>query len=143
MRPRVIVGVCALFFVLGVGTSAAAASVVLGSKGFTGPAGEGWGTAHPSRIDNGGDLSGLVDHIRWKRWGAPAAIGHGRNSIFKPTGGYYRRRVTVELRASEIGPCAGHRAYTRLEIRFPKHPGGRLGPWRLWADASSLCSSPY
>jgi hypothetical protein len=142
MRAKLIVA-SALVIVLGAVAASASAAVVLGSKGFTGPAGEGFGTAHPARIFNGGDLSGLVDHITWKHWGEPAAIGHGRNSIFKPTGGYYRRRVTVKLRASEIGPCAGHRAYTRLEIRFPKHPGGRLGPWRLWADASSLCSSAY
>lgn len=143
MRKRLATAVCTWLLVLSVGSSLAAAAVVLGSKQFGQPAGEGWGTAHPTKIFNGGDLSGLVDHITWKHWGAPTAIGHGRNSIFKPTGGYYRRRVGVKLRASEIGPCAGRRAYTRLEIRFPNHPGGPLGPWRLWADASSLCSSAY
>jgi hypothetical protein len=60
--------------------------VALGSAGFA-PNGAGFGTAHPQEIFNGGDPSGLVTKIRWKHWGAGAAVGSGLNAIFKPGGG--------------------------------------------------------
>jgi hypothetical protein len=118
------------------------ADVVLGSKDFA-THGWGWGSAHPNSIFNGGDPSGLVKHIRWKQWGEEVAIGFGLNALFKPSGGYYRRLARVKLRASRIRRCRGRRAYTKLMIRFPRHPGGRLGPWRLWSGVDSICGPPY
>jgi len=117
------------------------APIVLGGKEFA-PNGEGWGTERPHQIFNGGDPSGLVTHIRWRSWGGPTAIGWGRNPIFKPHGGYYRRPVRIELRASAVGSCEGRRAYTRLSFREPSRPGSKLGPWRLWSGASRFCSAP-
>jgi hypothetical protein len=115
----------------------------LGAKAFTGAYGKGFGTAEPAEIFNGGDPSGSVSHITWSGWGNPSAIGYGLNPIFKPGGGYYRKPARIELRATSLGECAGKAAYTRLEIRVPKHPGGKLGKWLLWSGAKTICKPPY
>jgi hypothetical protein len=116
--------------------------IVLGGEGFA-PNGEGWGEEHPSAIYNGGDASGSVTDIRWNSWGGSTATGWGRNPIFKPHGGYYKHPVWIKLKASAVGKCEGRRAYTRLSFRAPKRPGGRLGSWRSWSGASTICSWPY
>jgi hypothetical protein len=116
----------------------AGARIVLGVKTFA-PHGKGWGTVEPRELFNGGDASGSVTEIDWRSWGGPTAIGFGKNPIFKPGGGYYGRLATIELRAEDVGQCEGHRTYRRLSVRVPSHPGGKLGPWQLWAGASSLC----
>ena len=116
---------------------------VLGSKAFAEPYGAGFGRAEPEAIFNGGDPSGEVSEITWSTWGGPSAIGYGRNPIFKPGGGYYRKPARIELRATKLGTCAGKSAYTRLEIRAPRHPGGKLGRWMLWAGAKSICEPPH
>ncbi len=139
MRP-----VRALLILLVLGLAAAApaqARVILGSKAFA-PQGRGFGTFKPSLIDNGGDPSGLADHIHWKHWGSKTARGHGRNSIFKPHGGYYRKRPRIEFRAKRLGTCPGEsvRAYTELLARVPKRPGGKLGKWFRWAGKKTICS---
>lgn len=126
---------------LAAGTTAAAGTVVLGSSAFAKPHGEGWGTARPVRIFNGGDPSGLVKEIQWSGWGAKTAIGYGLGYIFKPQGGYYERPVLVELRAQARGHCGSRQAYTQLAIRVPAKPEGALGAWQLWAGAKSLCTS--
>jgi hypothetical protein len=122
--------------------SNALAGIVLGGKAFA-PNGEGWGTERPRRIFNGGDPSGLITNVHWSTWGGRVAFGWGRNSIFKPNGGYYRHPVTIKLRAKRIGGCEGRRAYTQLSFRSPSHPGGNLGPWRLWSGSATICSSPF
>jgi hypothetical protein len=106
--------------------------------------GTGFGSARPAKIFNGGDPSGLVTHIRWTGWGRSVATGRGLNAIFKPNGGYYAHLVTIVLRASNLGRCTpgGPRAYRRLAVRVPSHPGGRLGPWLLWSGAATICSAP-
>jgi hypothetical protein len=116
-----------------------ASNVVLGAKNFV-RGGEGWGTAQPSMIYNGGDQSGLARDIHWTNWGQPVATGTGLTSIFKPEGGYYPQRATIALRASDIGTCTpgGPRAYRRLSTRVPTRPGGPLGPWGQWAK--TMCS---
>src|SRR5271154_5800579 len=87
-------------------------NVVLGAKAFA-PGGAGWGTSEPAEIFNGGDPSGLITEVRWSSWGGATAVGSGRNPIFKPHGGYYRKPVAIELKASGLGRCAGRPAYTR------------------------------
>jgi hypothetical protein len=116
---------------------------VLGSKAFAKPYGAGFGKAEPAAIFNGGDPSGEVSKIHWTDWGEPTATGYGLNAIFKPHGGYYRKRARVELRATNLGKCGKQIAYTRLEVRIPKHPGGKLGKWFAWAGAKTLCKSPF
>jgi hypothetical protein len=121
----------------------AAPSPVLGAKAFAAPYGEGFGTAEPATIFNGGDPSGEVSKIRWSGWGNPTALGFGLNPIFKPGGGYYRKPARIELRATGLGKCGARRAYTKLEARVPKHPGGKLGKWFDWAGAKTICKPPY
>ncbi len=115
---------------------------VLGSKAFAFRFGAGFGKAEPETIFNGGDPSGEVSKIRWSRWGSSNAIGYGLNPIFKPGGGYFRAPARVELRATKLGECGTTPAYTRLEIRIPKVPGGKLGRWRLWSGAKTICEAP-
>jgi hypothetical protein len=112
---------------------------VLGSASFAGRYGEGWGTARPAKIYNGGDLNGMVKEIQWTSWGGRAAIGYGLEWTFKPTGGYYERPLLVELRAQSLGHCRSQRAYRQLAIRGPEKPEGPLGSWHLWSEAKSLC----
>lgn len=125
------------------GSAGAAANPVLGAKSFAAPYGEGFGTAEPSTIFNGGDPSGEVTRIHWSGWGDPTAIGYGLNPIFKPQGGYYRKPARIELRATGLGKCGKQAAYTKLEVRVPKHPGGKLGKWFSWSGAKTICKPPY
>jgi hypothetical protein len=114
----------------------------LGAKAFAAPYGAGFGMPEPKQIFNGGDPNGEVREIKWTGWGNPSAIGYGRNPIFKPGGGYYRAPARIELRATVLGKCGKKAAYTRLEARVPKHPGGKLGAWQLWAGAKTICKPP-
>ena len=41
---------------------------MLGKRGLF-PGGEGWGTAHPRTVFNGGSPGGLADKIRWTELG--------------------------------------------------------------------------
>jgi hypothetical protein len=111
----------------------AASSPVLGKKGLM-PYGTGWGSAHPREIFNGGAPSGSVSRIRWRHWGAATATGSGRAPTYKPGGGYYAKRVRVQLRATRLARCPGghRRAYTRLIVREQTKPGGPFGDWFAW-----------
>lgn len=115
---------------------------VLGSKQFSEPYGAGFGHPEPEVIFNGGDPSGEVSEIHWRSWGGQVAIGYGREPLFRPQGGYYRKLGRVELRANILGKCTGKHAYTRLEIRAPKRPGAKLGRWVLWSGAKTICEAP-
>lgn len=117
---------------------------VLGRKAVALSGGRGWGTFEPREIYNGGDPSGLVVGIHWHRWGQRFALGFGRNAIFKPTGGYYARMVTIELRPSALGHCVkgGPLAYRRMVAREPLKPGGPFGPWVAWGATPSICAAP-
>lgn len=131
-----------LLLMLASAASAAAANPVLGAKAFASPYGKGFGTAEPKEIFNGGDPSGSVRDIEWSGWGNPSAIGHGLNPIFKPHGGYYRKPARIELRATDLGKCGKRVAYTKLEVRIPKKPGGKLGKWFSWSGAKTICQAP-
>jgi hypothetical protein len=128
----------------GVATAVASShsAVVLGSKRLVSPDGDGFGTAHPADIYNGGDPSGHVTHIRWTDWGPTVATGVGLNAILQPQGGYYPGLVTIQLRAYDIGRCTAHGplAYRKLSAREPSRPGGPLGPWSAWGGGhTTIC----
>jgi hypothetical protein len=142
-RIGVVLVLAVLCACIAAGSAGASANPVLGSQAFTGKYGEGFGTAEPSTIFNGGDPSGSVTKIHWTGWGNPTAIGTGLNPIFKPGGGYYRKPAMIELRATDLGKCGARAAYTRLEARLPKHPGGKLGKWFSWSGAKTICKPPY
>lgn len=116
---------------------------VLGSKSFAAPYGAGFGKPEPEAIYNGGDPNGEVSKIHWTGWGNPVALGTGLNLIFRPSGGYYRKPVRIDLRATKLGKCGKQAAYTRLEVRVPRHPGGKLGRWRLWSGEKTICEPPH
>lgn len=99
-------------------TTPAPATVVLGAASFA-PSGDGFGTAQPAGIFNGGDPSGHVSQIHWTGWGSATAVGTGMSSIFKPQGGYYPQLVPVRLRADQLASCTpgGPPAYTHLGAR--------------------------
>ena len=114
---------------------------VLGSTRFA-PHGVGWGHAHPAHIFNGGDPSGDIIHVRWQHWGAPRSHGKGKTFIFKPQGGYYAHPVRIKLRAQDLGQCPGGNgrpAYTKLYVREPSKPGGKLGKWHTWSGQKTIC----
>jgi hypothetical protein len=137
-----ILATCALGAALAA-PAGAAATPVLGAKAFAAPYGKGFGTAEPQEIFNGGDPSGSVRDIKWTGWGNPSAIGYGLNPIFKPHGGYYRKPARIELRATGLGKCGNQAAYTKLEVRIPKVPGGKLGKWMSWSGAYTICKPPF
>jgi hypothetical protein len=119
--------------------AAARATPVLGSPDYI-TSGAGWGTSAPHEVFNGGSPGGLVDHIKWRRWGKPVARGRGKANIYRPNGGYYPP-VTTVLRARKLGTCPGRSelAYLVLELRTPNWPGGPLGPWLKWSGSRTLC----
>ena len=114
--------------------------VVLGSASYK-PNGSGWGTAHPRKISNSGRRRGLVKKIRWEDWGRGIASGRGKTWAKRRSGGYFKRRVRIKLRASRIGTCPGSsaRTYTKLMARVQRRPGGRFRKWSNWAGDSSIC----
>jgi hypothetical protein len=116
---------------LGSAARTASGAIVLGSKTYMTPDGEGWGTLKPTIIFNGSDPSGYMSGIQWQQWGQKSAIGWGFTWIFKPTGGYYHIHVRAELRATDIGRCTaqGPLAYRCHYARVPSRSGGPLGPW--------------
>jgi hypothetical protein len=121
----------------------AAAPPVIGVTHSFGPSSEGWGQVRPKTLFNGGDGSGDIQRIRWATWGGRIARGHGKNPIFKPSGGYYHRPVTIRLRATDLGTCrsSGQRAYRHLYVSEPNRPGGQFGPWRIWTSYHrNLCT---
>jgi hypothetical protein len=130
---------------LGATLTRSAAVPVLGAKTFSqSPYAYGWGKVAPRNIFNGGDPSGLVKSIKWRKWGGSVAVGVGLATLPRQSGGYYPGLVTVRLRASNLGRCSprGPLAYRRLAFREPIRPGGRLDIWRPWSDTGSICHSP-
>jgi hypothetical protein len=90
---------------------------------------------------NGGDGSGDITHIHWSTWGGSVAKGRGKNSIFKPHGGYYRHPVRIELRAKRLRHCHGRLTYSRLRAREPRRPHGPYGKWFTWTSYHrNLCT---
>jgi hypothetical protein len=124
--------------------AAAAQEPVLGAADLYGELGSGWGTARPAFLDNGGAPSGRMFDLSWTDWGAATARARGRSPQYRPGGGYYRRHVAIELRATRRGECSeGAPAYTRLLYRKRRKPGGAWEDWLPWAlDLCDLDARP-
>jgi hypothetical protein len=93
-----------------------------------GPGQEGYGKVRPATVFNGGDPTGLVEHITWSSWGGPTATGHGvayYDPPNKPVAESTPQRATIV--AFGLGTCAGHRAYLKVEWYFPEH-GQKFNP---------------
>ena len=94
-------------------------------------------------IFNGGDPSGEVSEIHWQQLGRPDRDRlRAQPDLPAAAAATTASSARVELRATELGKCAEQVAYTRLEIRAPKHPGGKLGQWLLWSGAKTICEAP-
>jgi hypothetical protein len=147
LRISLVVFLVAVLGVLALPGNASAATAqtpVLGQKHLFKPGGRGWGHAHPPKIFNGGDPSGLVWSISWKHWGSDKSFGRGLGNQFKPGGGYYKRPVHAQLRATGLGHCtsSGPRAYTHLHVRLQKKPGSsHWTKWFPWAGMRRICKS--
>jgi hypothetical protein len=113
---------------------------VLGAKAFDLPSGSGFGTAHPKRIDNGGDPSGIAFHLAWAHWGDATSTAHGKTYVPKKSGGFFRHAGRIELRASDLGQCTANSrvAYRHLHAREAA-PGKSYGHWFRWSGAKTIC----
>ena len=74
MKRTIVIASVALLVFCAVAAQAFAGPVLAGPWS-TGQ--KGYGHARPKTIFNGGDPSGLVNHIRWASWGGPHAVGFG------------------------------------------------------------------
>jgi hypothetical protein len=88
-----------------------------------GPGGQkGYGQVRPSTIYNGGDESGLAEHIKWASWGGTKAVGYGEAVYVGPGQFEYQGKMEpATIVAFDLGSCAGHPAYLRVEWYFPQH----------------------
>jgi hypothetical protein len=109
---------------------------VLGqSRGAT----EGYGSARPATISNGGDPTGIVTDLSWQSWGGPQAVGTGTGYYDPPNAPVsqaIQERATVV--AFDLGTCGGLYMYQAIEWYFPASGGS--------FDASSylnVCSWTY
>jgi hypothetical protein len=90
-----------------------------------GPGGqEGYGKVRPSTVFNGGDPTGLVEHITWSSWGSAKAIGTGESYYVPPNGFTAEAKLQgATIVAFDLGECGGHPAYLAVEWYFPEHGG--------------------
>jgi hypothetical protein len=93
----------------------------LGVAASTPNSGRGWGLVKPSEVYNGGDPTGLVQHIHWSSWGGARAVGKGT--------GYYEAPgvdvagsvpATATIVAFDLGKCDGKPAYNSVEWYYPE-----------------------
>ena len=90
-----------------------------------GPGGQqGYGHVRPVTVFNGGDPTGLVQHITWTSWGGETATGTGISYYDGP--GQTVAQSTAQrasIVAFDLGTCGGHPAYQAVEWFFPQHGG--------------------
>jgi hypothetical protein len=100
--------------------TAAGPAPVLGQLAGVFAQGQGFGQAEPSKIFNGGDPTGLVEHIRWQSWGGPKAIGYGRAEYVGPNQSVATgRQKPATVVAFHLGTCDGKLMYQAVEWYFP------------------------
>lgn len=134
------VGAMAAVCALGGGSAAALAASsrpTLGSH--LGGATKGFGQVKPKTVELGGDPTGDVTKLTWKSWGTAVAVGTGRG-YYPPPGKPVADAVSVPvtLKASSLGTCKGHKAYTRLSFTF--HYKGKAIKGSVWGICGHLKS---
>ena len=84
---------------------------------------EGYGEVRPSTVYNGGDPTGLVTHVRWKRWGTHRAIGSGTSTYVWPGTAVADNPPVrgARLVAFHLGRCHGVLAYKAIEWVYPAY----------------------
>jgi hypothetical protein len=101
--------------------SAAPPVPVLGqSRGIT----EGYGSAQPTIISNGGDPTGIVTDVSWQSWGGPEAVGTGTGYYDPPNVPVHQATMEKAIVvAFDLGTCAGQYMYQGVEWYFPESGG--------------------
>jgi hypothetical protein len=83
---------------------------------------QGYGQIRPTTIFNGGDPTGLVQHIVWQSWGGPVATGTGISEYVGPSqivaNGAEEQSTVV---AFNPGICQNVLMYEAVEWYFPQH----------------------
>lgn len=88
--------------------------------------GTGFGRVAPGEVYTGGDPTGMVSHIRWRRWGKARAIGTGSSVYVGPDQTVAEgAEEPVTIVAFDLGQCQGDFVYQAVEWYFPQH-GQRL-----------------
>ncbi len=85
---------------------------------------QGFGTAHPSALALGNDITGHMTKIHWTHWGAAQATGSG-TGYWVPSGKPLSdaRPAPGKILAYDLGKCHGVRAYLRYKWWLPTHGG--------------------
>jgi len=87
-----------------------------------GPNQRGYGEPRPASIFNGGDPTGEVNRIEWKRWGSKRSVGWGRGFFVWPGFSVANgQRARARVVAFNLGNCGGRRAYRSLVWFFPRY----------------------
>ncbi|HYK71306.1 MAG TPA: hypothetical protein VEV45_25420 [Streptosporangiaceae bacterium] len=94
---------------------------VLGqSRGAT----EGYGSARPASISNGGDPTGVVTNVSWQSWGGPQAVGTGTAYYDPPNVPVAQSKAEqATVVAFDLGTCDGLYMYQAVEWYFPASGG--------------------
>jgi hypothetical protein len=102
-------------------TSPPASVPVLGeSRGAT----EGYGSARPTTISNGGDPTGIVMDVSWQSWGGPEAMGTGTGYYDPPNVPVAESKAEqATVVAFDLGSCGGTYMYQGIEWYFPESGG--------------------
>jgi len=101
--------------------------------------GKGFGQVEPSEIFNGGDPTGLVDHITWKSWGVSNAVGTGISDYVGPNEDVAQgSQEPATVVAFNLGTCGGKLMYRAVEWYFPQH-----GQVFQRSDYENICSGSY
>ena len=99
----------------------------------------GFGEVKPSQFFNGGDTAGLVQHIRWKSWGGPEAVGTGLSEYVAPNQDVTEgRSQPATVVAFKLGTCFGNFIYQAIEWYFPEH-AQRFNP----SQYENVCSGSF
>jgi hypothetical protein len=89
---------------------------------------KGYGHVKPHTIFNGGDPTGLVEHIDWLSWGGTRAVGAGIAEYVGPHQSVAEGTQQIaKVVLFQLGRCHGRRAYDAIEWYFPQH-GQRFNP---------------
>ncbi|HKN54590.1 MAG TPA: hypothetical protein VJX66_18970 [Amycolatopsis sp.] len=101
-----------------------------------GPGQQGYGTARPATIFNGGDPTGLVTGVHWQSWGGPVAIGTGMSSDARNTDVANAQQRKATIQAFNLGVCKGKLMYQAIEWYFP---GDKFDPHKY----IDICTGKY
>jgi hypothetical protein len=127
----------AIIAALSVASALAAQAPIL--AGPWGMGQKGYGHVKPHTIFNGGDPTGLVEHIDWLSWGGTRAVGAGIAEYVGPHQSVAEGTQQIaKVVLFQLGRCHGRRAYDAIEWYFPQH-GQRFNP-HLYINA---CTGTY